>query len=194
MTENQSSRPIDRPRSRTIVALVKQLVPPLLLLPLFGMPWDIGTSLFWLVGGVAACVSVAKLSRIRSARAPEQPPVWHVGLRPGLTVALFGAALVTMIVVSAGLETEVDQLGRALASEMQATCTRQATCLPIPPGSDWITIENHRAVKRVKSMSVEYRTDPAGSEFTVRIRHRMEDELRIHGGVGRTLKEEIVLR
>lgn len=194
MTDNQSSEPIDPPRSGTIVTLAKQLIPPLLLLPLFGMPWDIGTSLFWLGGGVAACLSAVKLSQIRSARAPKQRPIWHVALRPGLTVALFGAALATMTVISSGLETEVDQLGRALASEMQATCTRQAKCLPIPPGPDWVKIDDNRALKRVKFMSVEYRTNPAGTEFTVRIRHRMEDELRIHGGVGSTLKEEISFR
>ena len=65
MAESQSpDEPDDRPRAVTVTALAKQLLLPLPLLPLFVTPWEIFSSMFWIAGGIAVCVSVIKLVRM----------------------------------------------------------------------------------------------------------------------------------
>jgi hypothetical protein len=194
MADSQIHASSERPRKATVIGLTKQLLPPLLLLPLFFLPFEVFTALYWLAGGVALCGSMMTLVRIAWAHVRRRRPDWFIALRPGLTVLFFGTAAATMSLTTAALTRDADQLGRMVASEMQAVCTKQGKCVAAPPGSDWEIIDSDRAIKRLKFMSVEYRTNSAGSEFTVRVRHRTEDELRIHGGVAAALREEVVLR
>ena len=175
----------------TLKSLAKQLLPPLLLLPLFFLQFELFTSLYWLAGGIAACGALWNLLRMAWGFLRSRRQEWFVALRPGLTILLIGAAATTMGLVSAGVAEEADQLGRTTAAQMQEACRAQGICPGAPPGWE---LAGDRARKAVRFMSVEYSLNSKASEFTVRVRHRMENELLIHGGATVPLREEIALK
>lgn len=164
--------------------MAKQILPPMLLVPLFCTPFDVIVSLYWFVGAIAATVSLWRLTRSFLARDARQ--FRNRSLRPALTLLIFVAAATYMAAKSAKLERKADTIGREVATRIQQECQRLAKCPQAPDG--W-KIEHQRAFLTVDFMRLSYTTDDAKTRFTIRVVHRMEDELVIEGGVPGPLHE-----
>ncbi len=164
----------------TIEWLTK-LVPPLLLLPLFIIPFDIFTSLLWLVCGIAAVVSLYNLCK----RADINRKI-----RPILTIIIFFSAAIYMFNHTANVQNEIDNLALATASIVRATCDSEGACPEQPP--DWI-IDRGRACTKVEFMRACYHRYEDNLKFMIRVQHSMGNELLIRGGVNIDLQKDRVL-
>lgn len=171
-------------RSAGPVFMAGQILPPMLLLPLFSTPFDIFVSLYWFIGGIAAIVSLTSLGNSFSGGDANEFRLRQ--LRPALTLLVFVAAASYMARTSAQLERKADAIGREVAAQMQHECQRLKKCPQAPAG--W-TIEHQRVFLPLEFMQLAYTTTDAQSRFTIRVFHRMEDELVIEGGVFGQLRE-----
>lgn len=158
-----------------------RIAPPLLLLPLFVIPFDIFTSLIWLVCGIAAVFSIYNLFKKRAAIR---------NIRPALTIIIFFSAAIYMFNHTANVHNEIDNLAFATASVVQATCNSERVCPEPPPG--W-QMDRGRACTKVKFMRACYHRYEDDLRFMIRVQHSMGSELLIRGGVNIELLEDRIL-
>ena len=158
-----------------------RIVPPLLLLPLFKINFDIFTSLIWLVCGIAAIQSLINLFKKDDLKSK---------VRPALTFIIFFSAAIYMFNHTANVQNEIDNLARATASIVQATCKSEGICPESPP--DWQRAHD-RVCTRVEFMRACYSRYEDNLKFYIRVRHSIDNKLLIRGGVNIELLEELVL-
>lgn len=160
--------------------LTGQILPPLFLLPLFAMPWDATTLIYWMACGIAALVSMFSLLfglfRARPSNSSAGClPAWRANLRALLAAVIFVAAAATAFAVDAA----ANRYAADLASRLQGICQAQQRCLPAPEG--WRR-EGKFARSDFGHWTFSYLTNADQSEFGLWIHRRHEDEKCIHGG------------
>ena len=172
--------------------IAAQVLPPLLLLPLFVMPVEVFTSLYWMAGFVAALLSVVTLSRL-SAKPKAGAPAKDRSraLRPALTLVIFAAAAFVGFRQGAGDSAAADAFARDAAREVRAACVRDGKCPEAPSG--WDRKPGERVIRTVAGRRVEYRRLDEGA-FLITVRHPLEEMLEIRGGVQAEVEEKRVIR
>ena len=160
---------------------LERIAPPLLLLPLFIIPFDIFTSLIWLACGIAVVVSLYNLCKRGNVNRK---------VRPALTIIIFFSAAIYMFNHTANVQNEIDNLAFATASIVQATCNSEGAC-PEPP-LGW-QMDRGRACTRVEFMRACYNRYEDNLKFMIRVQHSMGNELLIRGGVNIELQKDRVL-
>jgi hypothetical protein len=172
--------------------IAAQVLPPLLLLPLFVMPVEVFTSLYWMAGAGAALISIMALARMaRRWRAGEPPRDWIPALRPGLTVGIFTVAAIVGFRQGGDDSAAADAFARELARAARAACLRDAKCPQAPEG--WNPKPGDRIIRAVSNRRVEYRR-PEDGIFLITVRHPLETSLEIRGGVSKEIEEQSVIR
>lgn len=169
-TEKQSKPPIP----------FAQILAPMLMLPLFMTPMDVGGLVYWLVCAIAAFISLFillwRLIRPRKANlSAGSPLVWRVTLRPLLTVIIFAAAVAVGFIV----ELAASRYAADLVTHLQHACRDKGQCLPAPEG--W-SVDGKYARSRYGHWAFVYITNTRQSEFGLWIHRRNEDETCVHGG------------
>jgi len=157
-----------------LVVIISQVLPPLLLLPLFMFPWDL-ILIYWIVCGVAALSALSNLSTKRALG-------WKENLRSLLTVAIFAAAFATGFVV----ESASGRYAEELASRLQRECKDQGRCPSAPEG--WL-MDGKLARSSYGHWTFTYVTNAEQSEFGLWIHMHNEVEKCIHGGSTISLSE-----
>lgn len=155
--------------------LTGQVLPPLLLLPLFVMPWDVTGLVYWIACGIAALISLPNLLGSR-------PLTSKASLRPLLTVVLFVAAVATGFVV----EEASNRYAEELATHLQHACKTRGRCLLAPEG--WRR-EGKYARSSYGHWTFTYVTNTNQSEFGLWIHMRNEVENCVQGGSAISLQE-----
>lgn len=183
MTDNAAQDPAEQ-QSDGFFLVAGQVLPPMLLLPLFVTPFDIFVSLYWFAGGIAALISFWQLLKSFFTRAAEVNRLRR--LRSALTLLVFASAATYMTITSHHLERKVNAIGREVAKRIQDECIRMKQCPQAPDG--WRT-ENQRVFLPVDFMQLAYFVTDENTRFTIRVIYRMEDELVIEGGVSNVLRE-----
>lgn len=159
--------------------LLSQILPPLLMLPLFVVPWDLYL-LYWIICGLAALIALSNLLGSLSGLKRSNPsasylPAWNVNLRSLLTVVIFTVA------VAAGFAVEraSGRYAEELAARLQRACKERGRCLHAPEG--W-RAQGNSARSNYGHWSFTYVTNAEQSEFGLWIHMRNEAEKCIHGG------------
>ena len=166
---------------------LSQILPPLLLLPLFVMPWDVTGLFYWIVCGIAALIALFNLlGSLSGLRRPDPTAshlaAWQANLRPLLTIAIFTVAVASGFAV----EASTNRYAEELASRLQRSCKEQGRCLPAPEG--W-RAEGKYAHSDYGHWKFTYVTNADQSEFGLWIYMRNEVEKCIHGGSTINLSE-----
>jgi len=108
-----------------ILSWLAVLAPPLLFIPLFFTPFDIGpAALLWGAGFIAVPISIMHLAKFLDMRAAGKVPFRKETLRPLLTILIVVAAVV-LVVKS---RHSADEFGRSLANLAQAQCKTDGVC------------------------------------------------------------------
>lgn len=164
-----------------------QVLPPLLLLPLFVMPWDATGLFYWIICWIAALGALLALLRNLSGLGKSNPstgrfPAWKTNLRPLLTVAIFATAVAVGFIVEAASSRYTEEL----ASHLQRECKERGRCSPAPEG--W-RVEGEFARSSHGHWRFTYVTNAEQSEFGLWVYRRNENEKCIHGGSTINLSE-----
>jgi hypothetical protein len=172
--------------------IAAQVLPPLLLLPLFVMPAEVITSLYWLAGFVAALISITTLVKVaRKPNAGEPARDWIRALRPALTLGIFTVAATFGLEQGKDDSAAADTFAREVARATRATCVRDGKCPLAPAG--WDHKPGDRVIRVVSGRRVEYRRPEEGL-FLITVRHPLEEMLEIRGGVSKEIEEQRVIR
>lgn len=157
-----------------LIVIISQVLPPLLMLPLFMFPWDL-ILIYWIVCGIAALSALSNLSARRLLG-------WKANLRSLLTVTVFAAA------VAAGfaIEAASSRYAEELASHLQRACKERGRCLPAPEG--W-RVQGNLARSNHGHWTFTYVTNAEQSEFGLWVHMHNEVEKCIHGGSAIPLNE-----
>lgn len=156
--------------------MIRQITPPLLLLPLFDAPWDASGLFWWMIGVPAATVSLFTLLFGISRTEPGQPTIrWESMLRPVLTIAIVSGATATGLLVLSNTEQYVGEL----ASSLQRACKDQGRCPVAPRG--WRT-EGRYGYSTKGHWRLTYVANSSSSEFGLWVGKDRDNELCIHGG------------
>lgn len=157
-----------------LVVIISQVLPPLLMLPLFMFPWDL-ILIYWIVCGVAALSALSNLSARRPLR-------WKANLRSLLTVTIFAAAVAAGYAVEAASSRYAEEL----TASLQRACKERGRCLAVPEG--W-RVQGNLARSNHGHWSFTYVTNAEQSEFGLWIHMHNEVEKCIHGGSAIPLSE-----
>ena len=167
--------------ARLTIIPVSQILPPLLLLPLFMAPFDELGIVLWMIGLLAALISILSLL-VRMARKEERVYPWETMPRPLLTILIVSGAFGVGLVVQADSE----RYAHELVTVLQRACKEQGRCPVAPEG--WQLDKryargDHRRVRATHGhWSFTYVTNPKRSEFEVWIHKAKEVEKCAHGG------------
>ena len=174
--------------ARLTIIPASQILPPLLLLPLFMVPFDEGGIVLWMIGLLAVLISTLSLL-VRMARREERVYPWETMPRPLLTILIVCGAFGVGLLVQADSKRYVQELAAAL----QRACMEQARCPDAPDG--WQLDEryapgDHRRIRTTRGhWHLTYITSPERDEFELWIRKATEVEICIHGGRLITISE-----
>jgi hypothetical protein len=155
--------------------LLRQAVPPLLLLPLLALSFDAGGLMLWLFGAGAALVSAGRVLMNLPLGAWKSAWSWESMLRPCLTLAIVAVAVVTANV----RERRSAQAVVDLVAALQAACRSEDRCPAAPSG--WAVAEKY-ARSEAGNWRLTYVTGAGGAEYGLWINKGRENELCIHGG------------
>jgi len=150
-----------------LVVIISQVLPPLLMLPLFMFPWDL-ILIYWIVCGMAALSALSNLSARRVLG-------WKANLRSLLTVTIFAAAVAAGFAVEAASSRYADEL----TASLQRACKERGRCLAVPEG--W-RAQRNLARSNHGHWTFTYVTNVEQSEFGLWVHMHNEVEKCIHGG------------
>ena len=169
---------------------ILQIVPPLIILPLFTMPMDIGTGIFWLAGIIAFCISFFSIGRkvfthLRSKN--KQSTLLNI-IRPGLTIILMILAFSSVKFSLSKAENDAFEI----AEYVQKKCDSDNTC------PDYIPTWNRKdgsftcesLVGGLAKYRILYFVSEDKKDFTIKLRLNIDSHLSFYGGVGKEIQRE----
>lgn len=177
----------------------KLLIPPLFLIPLIWIPWDIITVTFWIPGIIVFIWSVisifVQLTILIIRHFKKQYVPLYIKLqiiRPILAVTIF---LIVVLAINLSLAS-ADKYGIEAAKQIQTQCMEQGICHDKIDGWD---IEESEYGIRVSKLYGKYGTkyilrysaSDDKKEFTISVRHNIDKGFYIKGGVNKELKAKI---
>lgn len=172
--------------------LVRQILPPFLMLALLAVPMEPFVFVFWLGGLFAAAYSAIKLLRMGIAALRKRPVESSTAIRPGLTLALFAGVAVVAYGNAVADGREADEFGRRLAQQMKGACDSDGKCPAAPPG--WTANDYGHSRSRHNHTRVDYKVLPDRSSFRITVHHPLEFLRDFDAGVGKPIVEREVIR
>ena len=177
---------------RTALSWTAVVAPPLILLPLVIIPFDLLIFPFWLIGIVAMLISfwhiVYQLGR--QYRAAIHSRKYGLDgkelLRPCLTIAVMLMAFISLLVSW----NTVRAYALRVAEEVHSICIKRGECPEDMPG--W-TKDGSKYVSSAGPLMrfpVFYRPTEDRKAFTVYVRWHIDSQLVVTGGVNSQLKSE----
>lgn len=160
------------------LVFMRQVGPPLLLLPLFVASLDVTWLVAWMLGGMAALISVITLGSLLIATGRKERAFSfkrETMTRPLLTVLIVSAAWG----VASLTEANADRYGTQLIATLQHACKQQGQCPVMPEG--WRQHGKYAQGKHGHWVFT-YVTNPARSEFGLVIHKNWETERCVYGG------------
>jgi hypothetical protein len=174
------------------------VTPPLLMIPLYWVPWDILTVLFWtpaivafLWSGLSLTINVVRIILRKLRGKPQINYVRARFFRPVLTIAIF---LSVNFFVNQSLHS-ADEFAKETARKVQAEANTNGIC---PERiEDWELDEWDPNISIIRygkygtKYSVRYRPSENKKEFEISVRHNIDEALFISGGVEKELIAEL---
>lgn len=164
------------------------ILPPLLLTPLVFIPFDLGSSLFWMPVLVVLPVSVWHISQFATKAQ------WERLIRPILALSIIAIAMVLL----GASRRSADDFGRAIALEAHQFCGANGRCPEIVKGSTCVERPSFSDCEFQTNYGnygskylVKYAVSKDRSSFRVLVRHNIDESLILHGGTQAELKEEL---
>jgi hypothetical protein len=166
------------------------LIPPLLLFAMIFVPWDIGTTMIWLVVYIIFLISLFKLCvYLWKILLKHNSEIRIQLIRPLLTMAVI---IISRILVSESL-VSADSYAVKMAMEIQEQVNKNSKCPEHLEGweqdrySVWYKLYGKYGTK----YRVRYDLSKDKQEFTFSVRHNIDEGFHIAGGVGKTLQAKI---
>ena len=171
------------------------LFPPLSLIFLAWVPWDMPTTIFWAPAMIAVIFSVFSigirlliaLARKLKKQEPAIIPLWIRLIRPLLVVCVVVGA---RYIVSLSLKS-ADVYAVETAKRIQLSCNENSICPKAIQGwqrSDSESMNCHIIYgKYGTKYPIYYSTNDDQTEFTFSVRHNIDEMLSIKGGVDKQL-------
>jgi hypothetical protein len=170
------------------------VIPPLFIIPLYWVPWDILTCLFWIPAIIAFLWSLLSLIinivRIIFRKVRKKPQINFVKLRffrPALTVIIF---LFVHFFVNRSLSS-ADKFAKETAIKIQAQINTSGEC---PKKiEDWESDKWDPNISIIMygkygtKYPVRYHTFEDGKEFEISVRHNIDEGFFVSGGINRAL-------
>lgn len=166
---------------------MKQVLPPLLILPLAIMPPDLPMAILWIIGLLACVVSVINLIRmlIRSRRLGRS--VFWPSVRPILTIFFMLLAFISIQVSRA----QATDFGRNAAQDIQRRCHAEKACPASisgwDPRRDAFASETYSGA--LAKYRVLYHVSSDRRQFNILVRYDLGSGLVFTGGVNEELRE-----
>jgi len=170
------------------------VAPPLFIIPLYWVPWDIVTFLFWFPAIIAFLLSIISILIrtitiiVRAIAHKPQPAMTKIKfIRPALTllIFLFVAILVLLSLISA------DEFGIKTAKKIKSAADANGICPKKLEGwkpghwdaNDSVLFYGKYGTK----YPIKYTPSEDLKEFTIKVRHHIDYALFIYGGVNAPL-------
>lgn len=172
------------------------IIPPLFILPLIWISWDIVAIILWYPAIVAFIWSVISII-VRAIKTiirhrKKLPAIKYQRtqfIRPILTIVVY---LCVIGVVRLSIRS-ADDYGIKIAKQIQAQCKEQGICLNKIDG--WVDVgENARAMSYIfygkygTKYFLRYYINDDKNEFTIDVKHNIDESFYIKGGVNKKLK------
>ena len=177
---------------RKALSWIVVILPPLLLLPLAAIPFDLPTGIFWVIGVIAALVSfchiVYQIGRKRWATIFSRHYVLDgkTLLRPFLTIAVMVLAFTSYKVSENAART----YALKVAEQVQSTCIKTGECPSEMPG--WIRHGSAyvSTAGTLVRFAVYYNSTEDRKAFALAVRWNIDSRFVVTGGVTSNLKSE----
>jgi hypothetical protein len=170
------------------------VVPPLFMIPLYWVPWDILTIIFWIPADIAflwATLSlVFNVVRIILRKLRKKPQIEYVKIRfvrPVLTIAIF---LSVSFLVNQSLHS-ADEFAKKTGRKIQDETKINGVCPKTI--QDWEVDKHDPNInitwygKYGTKYPLKYYISENGKEFNVRVYHNIDKAFYVSGGVDRKL-------
>jgi len=170
------------------------VIPPLILLPLVSIPFDLPTGFFWLIGGVAMFVSfchiVYKIGQKGWATifSRQYTLEYKTLLRPLLTIVVMLVAFTSSKVSGNAARSHALKI----AEQVQSTCIKAGECPGEMPG--WPKHGSAYVISAGTLMRFPIYYEPAEDrkDFRLFVRWSIDSRFVVTGGVNSKLKSEEV--
>jgi hypothetical protein len=175
---------------KSIFRWILQIIPPLIILPLFTMPMDIGTGIFWLAGIIALFVSLFSIGRkfIAHLRSKNTQSTLVDIIRPSLTI-LFMILAISSVKYSL---SKAENYAFETAKYIQTKCDSDNICPDYIP--TWNQSGGSFTCESLAGGLAKYRVlyglNEDKKNFTILLRLNMDSHLYFYGGVGKEIQRD----
>lgn len=175
------------------------IFPPLCLIPIVFVPFDMFTIMIWLLGFVVALISaisvlvrVMRLRKIGRDKKDERHEQKIRLIRPILTVAIFCLAILCLRIAQAS----ADNYAIAMGKQMHAVCNTQKKCPERVDGwergdaRDWYSsvILYGKFGPRFR---ITYSVTDDKESFEMVVKHNIDEGFTVYGGVNKPFKTKL---
>ncbi len=166
---------------------LKQIFPPLLILPLAIIPFDLPTAIPWIISLIACVVSIINVVRMLSRSHHLVQSAYKTLVRPMLTVVFM---ILAYISIQISLANSTD-FARKTAQNIQGRCRTEKACPASIPGwsqrsNAFVSETNAGALAKYR---VLYSVSRDRKEFSIFVRYSIDSGHLFTGGVDEELHE-----
>ena len=174
------------------------ILPPLLLIYLIRIPFDIVAHLLWLPGQIAFLISIVSIIAtfvkfIRLGKDKEEQNKIKIRfVRPILTILIFLFALLCL----KASQKSADDYATITGKRIQGICNAEKSCpkkiddWDNPPDDGYLPSIIYYGKYGTKYM-IYYSISKDGKEFDITVKHNIDEGLDISGGVGKELRMQL---
>lgn len=167
---------------KEIIAWIKIILPPLLLIPLVFVPFDMFTAFLWVIGFVVFVKSTVTLTKSIYRNVRKKEPFRKELIRPSLSIIII---VLNLTLISAS-QMSADNFARRTAKITLEQCNKAGEC---PACIDGMAVaENGLCRTSYGDYGVKYTVVYKASEdkrsFEIAVRHDIDSFLVIKGGAG----------
>lgn len=173
--------------TRSLVWWLKQVVPPLFLLPLAITPPDLPMAIFWIIGALACAISLISLVRMLIRSRQLGRSAFEPAVRPVLTIVFMLIAYISIQITLA----KATDFSRKTAQDIQQKCRTEKACPASisgwDPRRDAFASETYAGA--LAKYRVLYGVSRDQKQFTIFLRQSIGSGLYFTSGVDEELKE-----
>ena len=172
---------------KEIIVWFKIILPPLFLIPLLFVPFDMLTAILWFVAFVVFVKSIASLAKSIYRRVRGKKQFQKELIRPALAIIII--ILDVMLIVAS--QNSADTFARHVANIAQGQCKKNDKCPDRVDGMEFV--EN--GLSKISygdygaKYPVTYKVSEDKKSFGVTVRHSIDSFLTIKGGVENEIEE-----
>jgi len=166
------------------------VIPPLFIIPLYWVPWDMATCLFWFLAIIAFLLSIISISIrtitiiVRAIAHKHQSAMAKIKfIRPALTLLIF-----SLVAISVRLSLiSADEFGIETAKRIKSVADANGICPKKLEGWEPDFRDANDSImfygKYGTKYPIKYTPSKDLKEFTIKVRHHIDYALFIYGGV-----------